>query len=177
MADSYSALEEGLKVGLYEAVEDLQSTGLLDRIDPDQLAERARQAVHAALASFVWEERLGPALETGQVCQELGVSRQAVAKAVVAGRLVALPAGRSRRFPVWQFRMQPGRFEMRAEVAEVVGAFRRTYPEVTAVQIAAWARTTQPELDGATPAEWLERERPAHPVVLAAERAASALAQ
>jgi hypothetical protein len=35
MADSYPALEEGLKVGLYEAVEDLQGTGLLDRIDPD----------------------------------------------------------------------------------------------------------------------------------------------
>lgn len=177
MADCYSALEEGLKVGLYEAVDDLQSTGLLDGIDLHQLAERAGQAVHAALASFVWEERLGPALETGQVCHELGVSRQAVAKAVVAGRLVVLPAGKTRRFPVWQFRMQPGRFEMRAEVAEVIETFRRVYPEVTAVQIAAWARTTQPELDGTTPAEWLERERPAHRVVLAAERAASALAQ
>jgi hypothetical protein len=105
----------------------LRGTGLLDRFDPDQLAERARQAVHAGLASFVWEERLGPALETGQVCQELGVSRQAVAKAVVAGRLVALPAGRGRRFPVWQFRLQPVRFGDLGAHLEVV-AFRRVYP-------------------------------------------------
>lgn len=179
MADAYAALEEGLKVGLYEAVEDLKTSGHLDvdQIDPDQLVERARQAVHITFASFLRDERVGPSLETRQVCERLRVSRQAVAKAVAGGRLIALPAGKARRFPLWQFRMGEERLEMRPDVAELVQAFRCIYPEITGVQIASWARTPQPELQQMTPAEWLERERPVNSVVVAAKRAAAALAQ
>jgi hypothetical protein len=175
MADSVSYLEEGLKQGLWDLQEeDVFST--LEQRRPDELVEAGRRAVHLAVARFLWDERLGPMLDTGQVCQQLGVTRQAVAKAVGASRLVALPAGNTRRFPVWQFSFAE-RTEIRPQVAQIIAAFREIYPDVRPLHIASWAMTVQPELDNATPAAWLDRAGAMEPLLQAAERAAWALAQ
>jgi hypothetical protein len=77
---------------------------------------------------------------------------------------------------MWQFRIgEP--FEIRSEVSEVLSSFRTLFPEVRGLQIASWAMTPQPELEGSTPATWIESGAPFDPLVDAAHRAAAALAQ
>ena len=115
-------------------------------------------------------------LDTSQVYKLLGVTRQAVAKAVDSGRLLAIPAGKSRQFPAWQFSFA-GRTAVRPEVSEVLSGFRAVSPDVRPLQVASWAMTGQPELEGSTPARWLEVAGPLEPVLLSARRTAAALAQ
>src|SRR6516225_9104299 len=103
MADSYASLEQGLKLGLSDVFGNERVVATLDRSSQDRLVEAGRRAVHLAIAPFLWDEKLGQMLDTGEVTDRLGVTRQAVAKAVDAGRLIALPAGNTRRFPIWQF--------------------------------------------------------------------------
>ncbi len=45
-----------------------------------------------------------PVLESGEVCQLLGVSRETVRKKVDRGQLLALPKGGDRVFPAFQFK-------------------------------------------------------------------------
>jgi hypothetical protein len=115
-------------------------------------------------------------LDTGEVTDRLDVTRQAVAKAVAAGRLIALPAGNTRQFPVWQFNFA-AETQIRPVVSEIVRAFREVYPEVRPQHIATWAMTDQPELGGAMPAEWLDKAGDRDALLVAARRAAYALAQ
>jgi hypothetical protein len=176
MADSYASLEQGLKLGLSDLFGNERVVATLDRSSRDRLVEAGRRAVHLAIAPFLWDEKLGQMLDTGEVTDRLGVSRQAVAKAVDAGRLIALPAGKTRRFPIWQFSFTD-HLEIRPQVAELVAAFREVYPEVHPLQIAGWARTPQPELDGISPEVWLDEAGDLEPALVAARRTASALAQ
>lgn len=53
---------------------------------------------------------------------------------------------------MWQFDL--GSHEVRAVVADVIGAFRDERGPVEPLVIASWATTDQPELDTA-PEEWL----------------------
>jgi hypothetical protein len=173
MADGLAALEEGLKQGLDDLQKDPVAMAILESRTWDQVFEVARNAVRLAVAPILWDRHFGPMVETAEVCKVLDVSRQAVAKAVDAGRLIALPAGRTRRYPIWQF--GPG--EIRHEVAEIIASFSEVYPEVRPAQIASWAMTPQPELHGDSPADWMQSGKDLGPVLLAAERAAWALAQ
>jgi hypothetical protein len=176
MADVHSQLEQGLKAGLYELLDDRIICDVLDRRSEEDLFAAGRRAVQLAIAPFLWEARLGPMLDTAQVCDRLGVSRQAVAKAVNTGRLLALPAGNTRHFPTWQFSFGE-RTEIRREVGEVLRTFRDGYPEVRPLQIASWAMTPQPELKDETPAAWIERGAAIDPLLDTAGRTASGLAQ
>jgi hypothetical protein len=176
MADPLSQVEAGIKQGLSDVFNNETLVALLDRRTEEELFEAGRRAVQLAVSPLIWSERLGPMLDTSQVYEQLAVTRQAVAKAVDAGRLLAIPAGKSRQFPAWQFTFGDG-VTIRAEVAEVLAAFREVYPETGPLQIASWAMTAQPELEGATPASWLDEARPLKPVLLSARRAAAALSQ
>lgn len=176
MGDAVDCLQRGLCEGLAELRSDQQLAGLLAKREEDALLEAGRAAVRLAVAPLLWESRLGPLAPTAEVAARLGVSRQALAKAVQAGRLVGLSAGRTRLFPLWQFRFgpEPG---IRPEASEVLAAFGECFPGITPRVVASWAASPQPELDDKTPAEWLEEGLPLEPVLLAARRAASALAQ
>jgi hypothetical protein len=176
VADPVSQLEAGLKEGLAEVIGNETLVALLDRRPEAELFEVGRRAVQLAVSPLIWSERLGPLLDTSQVCERLGVTRQAVAKAVGSGRALAIPVGKSRRFPAWQFSFGH-EVAVRPEVAEVLGAFRSVYPDVRPLQVASWAMTPQPELDGSPPARWLEDARPLEPVLVSARRTAAALAQ
>lgn len=177
MADAYSVIEDGLRAGLAEVVDQLgPEQELLDRYGWEGLFEIGKRAAQMITAPILWDQRLGPMMDTAQVCELLGVSRQAVAKKVAAGQLLALPAGRTRRFPTWQFHLG-AHTEVRVEVAAILTAFRDTYPDLRPYQVAAWAMTPQPELGGDTPARWLEAARPPESLVTAARRAGAALAQ
>lgn len=176
MADSFSQLEAGLKHGLSEVFNNENLVALLDPRSEEELFEAGRRAVQLAVSPLIWSERLGPMLETPQVCEQLGVTRQAVAKAVDSGRLLAIPAGKTRQFPAWQFNFAH-RPAIRPEVSEVLAEFRDIYPEVRPLQVASWATTGQIELEGSAPARWLEDARPLEPILVSARRTAAALAQ
>jgi excisionase family DNA binding protein len=182
MADALAAqedlLEEGFRQCLHLLLDKLDARGVkvLEQRSSAELFEVGQRAAQLALALFVEDSRLGPMLETGEVCEQLGVTRQAVAKAVDAGRLIALPAGRTRRFPAWQFAFG-AETQIRHEVAEIVTAFQEGYPEVRPNHIASWAMTSQPELKDMTPSAWLEEAGPREPLLDAARRAGWALAQ
>lgn len=176
MTHPVSELEAGLKEGVAEVLGSEGLVALLDRRPARELFEAGRRAVQLAVSPLIWEERLGAMLDTAQVCQRLGVSRQAVAKAVDSGRLVAIPAGKSRRFPVWQFSFGDT-LAIRPQAGGVIASFREVYPDFTPLQVASWAMTPQPELEGSTPARWLEKAKPLEPVLTVARRAAAALAR
>jgi hypothetical protein len=182
MADSHDLLLKGIYQGLDEIFGNEEIIEVLSRRDPEDLIEVGRSAARLAVAPLLWDARLGAMLDTGQVTERLGKSRQAVAKDVDARRLIAIPAARTRRFPVWQFNFfgnnaPNSKAEIRPAVAQIVGAFQEIYPAADAHQIAAWAMTPQPELDGETPAQWLDKAEDLGPVLDAASRAAYALAQ
>lgn len=151
MGEPYAtALMDGLNQGLSDLFADKRMVNALGRRSHEELFEAGRRAVQLAMAPFVWDDKLGPMLDTGEVCERLDVTRQAVAKAVQAGRLIALPAGNTRHFPLWQFSFTE-KAEIRPQVADIIAAFREVYPEVRPLQIAGWAMTPQPELDDETP--------------------------
>ncbi len=176
MAHPASELEAGLRRGVAEVLDSEDLVALLDQRSKGELFEAGRRAVQIAVSPLIWEERLGAMLDTVHVCERLGVSRQAVAKAVDASRLVGIRSGKSRRFPVWQFTFGD-KVAVRPQVAEIMAAFHGAYHDVTPLQVASWAMTVQPELDGSTPARWLEEAKPLEPLLIAAHRAAAALAQ
>lgn len=176
MADPFSQIEAGVEQGLAELFDNASVVAVLGRRGGDELFEAGRRAVQLAVSPIVWSERLGPMLDTAQVCKWLGVTRQAVAKAVDTGRLMALPAGKYRRFPAWQFSFA-NKTAIRGEVAELLAAFREVYPDIRPLQIASWAMTAQPELAGSTPAAWLTEAGAVEPLLDAARRTAVALAQ
>ncbi len=67
-----------------------------------------------------------PGLETGQVCDLLGVSRETIRKKVDRNQLLAIPKGGDRVFPAFQFKdgdVLPG-------LGEVLSVFESSYPIV-----------------------------------------------
>jgi hypothetical protein len=59
----------------------------------------------------------------------------------------------------------------------VLAAFRDVCSDIDPRLIASWAMTPQPELDGHSPTIWIGEGRSTERVILAAQRAAAALAQ
>lgn len=175
MADAYVQLEAAFEAGVAELVKvapELDS--LLQRLAPEQLDRYGREAARQALASLVWRAAAGDVLTTEQVRVALGVSRQALHKRVEAGTLLGLPGEQTTLYPTWQFSGS----QVRPVVSDVIRVFReRLADEYDPRVVASWATTRQPELGGATPAEWLASGRDAEPVVTAAERAGDALAR
>ncbi len=135
-------------------------------------SEAARNA-----ASFAaWSTAIGERLDTSQVCHMLDVSRQALAKRQKHGSLVGLAGRRSTWFPAWQF--DQAERSVRPIVADITAAFREKLGEVDPMLIASWATRHQHEdLEGSTPADWIENGKDPDWVVRAAHRAASRLAQ
>ena len=107
--------------------------------DPRSFAVRAVQA--SAPVASPWDELVGPFLRSDGVQARLGISRQAVAAKAARRRLLrTVTADGEHLYPLWQFdgdRLVPG-------LAEVISMF----PEqaVDGWTLAAWLRTTDPEL-------------------------------
>lgn len=173
MADARALLE----LGFAEAAEQLLAstpdmTKLLEALPPDELTQYGRDGARHALAPLAWRAVAGAALPTEQVRKLLNVSRQALHKRVEGGTLLGLPGGRTTLFPSWQFSADG----TRPVVGKILAEFRqRLVEEFDPRLVAAWATSPQPELEGSTPAGWLDAEGDPEPVVRAARRAADAL--
>jgi len=147
--------------------------GKLDAEEAERLGHRAAAQV---LAAARWSQVIGDRLDTTQVAQLLGITRQALAKRQTTGSILGLPGDGTTWYPTWQFDIEAAR--IRPEVRDLIGAFRDRLDDVDPFVIAAWATTPQDEdLAGETPAQWLRAGRDPDQLRQAAERAAARLAR
>jgi len=148
----------------------------IDSLDPNDAELIGLNAANVALASARWSQVLGDRIDTTQASELLGISRQALYKRQSAGSILGLPGQGTTWFPSWQFDMLSR--SIRSEVSDIIGAFRERLDAVDPFTIAAWAVQKQEEdLEGIAPADWIGNGGDRRIVRVAAERAASRLAQ
>ena len=148
----------------------------LGKLDGEEAVRLGRRAAAQVLAAARWAQVVGDRLDTSQVTQLLGVTRQALAKRQQTGSLLGVPGDGTTWYPTWQFDSDEGR--IRPEVRDVLGAFRDRLDDVDPLVVAAWATTPQDEdLAGETPAQWLRAGRDQDQLRRAAERAAARLSR
>ncbi len=149
---------------------------LLGKLDDDEAMRLGRRAAAQVLAAVRWSQVVGDRLDTSQVVQLLGVSRQALAKRQNTGSLLGLPGDGTTWYPTWQFDIDGAR--IRPEVRDLIGAFRDRLDDIDPLVVAAWATTHQDEdLAGETPAQWLRAGRDTTQLRQAAERASARLSR
>ncbi|MDQ3607444.1 MAG: helix-turn-helix domain-containing protein, partial [Actinomycetota bacterium] len=105
LADLRAEIGEGAPEGdAFDAVGDAFAQELRELLGQTPPASGAvRRAARLAVAEQAWEQRLGELLDTRDVVEIIGVSRQRVSRLVADRRLIALPQGGRPRFPAWQF--------------------------------------------------------------------------
>ncbi|MDO5721567.1 MAG: hypothetical protein Q4P06_03370 [Actinomycetaceae bacterium] len=107
---------------------------------------------------------LGPLCTTADVVDHLGVSRQAVNKAVKEARILAVRHKRGDwRYPTWQL-VEEGRI-----VPGLGTVLARLHDFLDPTQSAAWFLQPCKAIDNLTPAQWLLERRPINSLVAAAE--------
>ena len=149
----------------------------IDEIDADEARELGTRAAEEAIAGARWSRLVGDRIDTSEVAELLGVTRQALSKRQTSGSLLGLPGRGTTWYPTWQ--LDTEKKEIRAEVRHIIGAFRDSLgKEADPFLIASWASTAQHEdLDGLSPAEWLAQGNDLDDLRQAARRAAERLAQ
>lgn len=167
-----SAFLDGLKAAQAELGESL-------RLMPaEDLVRLGQDAAREIVSSLQWSAAVGERLDTTAVTSMLGISRQALANRRASGSLIALEGTGTSFWPTWQFDRSDGAVSVRPVVLQVVSAFREYLGErADSFLIASWASTSQDELEGATPAEWISAGKDDDRVIEAAVQAASAEAR
>lgn len=148
----------------------------------EELIEAARHAGQRFAAAQRWSRIIGDRIDTAALRDALGISRQAIAKRVVAGTLMAVAGSGTTWYPTWQFLQTPNndrvRLEVRPVIPLVLQRFRDQLGDDSPMSsVISWAATEQPELDGMSPRAWIEAGGADAAVLTAAERAAAALAR
>ncbi|MDO5672267.1 MAG: hypothetical protein Q4G30_05335 [Actinomycetaceae bacterium] len=110
-------------------------------------------------------EQVGPVCATGDVTAWLGVSRQALHKALSEYRIVGVKSADKKWFyPTWQF--SSGQLSA-TRIAPVLGRLRKTMSEIEA---ASWLVSTRSDLDNLTPAQWITSANPLDKLIAAARK-------
>jgi len=160
-------------VAALSGVDDGRVVKDLEGLSPADVTELGRDAAAAVTGAVRGRDLLGAdRLDTTAAGLLLGVSRQALHKAVRAGRLFGVPGRGTTWFPAWQF--TPDR-TVRPVVREVLAAFAARDVAADPWAVLSWSGTPQPELGEGRPAEWIAAGRPEGPVLAAAVQAARAL--
>ncbi len=143
------------------------------------LVDEARRAGERLAAGHRWARITGERIDTATARDLLGITRQALHQRVTAGTILAVPGTSTTWYPTWQFQPSPtGGLQVRPVAARIITAFREQLDgDVDPLTLIGWAATGQPELNGATPKDWVAAGGDGDPVVLAASRAAWALAR
>jgi hypothetical protein len=136
--------------------------------------ETVRRAARLAVAEHAWTERLGTLLETRDVIDLLGVSKQRVSTLARDHRLIALPQAGRMRFPAWQFAIaEPqGREALAAAHHELVAT-----GSVSPWTAASWFQQAHPELDARDPVSFVRESGDRDRLLEVASRDAARLAQ
>jgi hypothetical protein len=139
---------------------------------PDPRA--VRRAARLAVAEQAWAERLGTLLDTRDVVELLGVSKQRVSALARDHRLIALSQGGRMRFPAWQFATNDpeDREALAAAHHELVGT-----GSVSPWTAASWFQQEHPELDARDPVSFVREDGDRTRLLAAARRDAARLAQ
>lgn len=153
--------EERLVASVRECLADQKNT----RITDETIAQVTRLISSMTTPRGDIEDRVGTVCTTADLVEWMGISRQAINKAVKEARILAVRKGRgSWLYPIWQlsadYQILPGLPHVLARMHGVIDGFC----------IAEWFITKHSDLDGYTPAEWLSDERDVSPVVASAER-------
>jgi hypothetical protein len=132
-----------------------------------------RRGALLAAAELVWGRQVGRMLSSREVAELLGVSRQAVHERTQRGSLLALRgADGGMLYPAFQFGSSGH------PLAGIAEAVRALTPVVeTPYTIAAWFTSSEPELEGLTPSDWLRDGRDPEAVIEQARREAARLAR
>lgn len=144
----------------------------LARDDFEEYVRIGRKAGEQAAIAAKWRQRVGATLETQDVTELLGLSRQALDSRKRTGSVLALPGSGTSYYPSWQFNTENRPPSVRPITLQIVTAFREAVEDLSLYVVAAWATSPQPELDNRTPADWIVSGGADGPVVLAAQRAA-----
>jgi hypothetical protein len=169
MSDSVEHLVEGFKEGLQELPPDF-----VIHLSAAAAREAGRRAARAAIAPLIWSARLGQTLNTTEVTEHLGVSRQALAKRQTFGSILGLPGRGTTLYPVWQF--TPTLDQVRPEVRQILKTFVAETGSLDVYAVAAWMTTASDELNGLSPVDWLLTDDDPQQVYGAARRTAGRLA-
>ena len=113
------------------------------------------EAGRAALAPIAWARAVGDRVQTTELTELLGLSRQALQKRVRNHTLIGLPGKQTTHYPQWQFDFKRGEILPAAE--RVLRAFRSN-GEFDPYMIAAWMNEPRAELEEARPADLLKDE-------------------
>jgi hypothetical protein len=117
---------------------------------PDPAA--VRRAARLAVAEQAWTDRLGTLLETRDVVELLGVSKQRVSTLARDHRLIALPQAGRLRFPAWQFAATD------PQAREALAAAHHELVSTGVVSpwtAASWFQQRHPELDARDPVSFV----------------------
>lgn len=152
----------------------------LDQLLPDELTldeDEARRAAEWAaidtIGKHLWTRALGELWDWRNAAKQMRVTtRQAVQAKVHRGTLLGIEQGRRVLLPSWQFAPAGGPYPILKRVLREFRDKGLWDPRL----ITSWFSTEQDELEGRRPVEWMRAERPAGPLLLAARRAAVALA-
>jgi biotin operon repressor len=134
--------------------------------EPDAIARRAAAVIPVGHS---FDETAGPFYDTAGLTEWLGISRQAVHKAVRAGRLLGVRTrDRHTLYPVWQFTDDGGTINSLAQVLHVLDAPADPW------RAALWLGAPAPYLPNQTPAAtWLARGHDPDRVIAAAREDAA----
>lgn len=153
----------------------LEEPDLVAKFEPEEARRLGAAAAGEIVAAARWSQVVGDRIDTTTATQLFGVTRQALAKRQAAGSILGIPGNGTTWYPTWQ--LDPVSGEIRAEVREIIGAFRDRLDDFDPLIVAAWATTPQYEdLDGHSPEQWIRLGLDRQRLRIAAERAAARLA-
>jgi hypothetical protein len=140
--------------GFKEGLQNLQD--LVSELNPEDAYDYGWEASHAALAPIAWSKAIGHRLNTTEVTKLLGITRQALAHRLNRKTILGIPGKNTTYYPSWQFD-----FERRIQKSEARGILCTflSYGQNDSYMIAAWANSSNEDLEGLTPAQWLQEER------------------
>jgi hypothetical protein len=136
------------------------------RLDDSTAEQLARLAARDVVGKYLWLSALGEVCDSREIATRLGVnSRQAVQARYRRGTLLGVEQSGRIAFPAWQLDPSGRPYPVMIRVIRAFRAEGITDPWV----IVSWFATSQDDLDGSTPLEWMRQGRP----MLALERAAA----
>ena len=151
MSDTPDAISDRFTTAVRRAFDRDSSLKDVDIASAERIGE---EAARVAIANLRWSVAAGRTLTTSDLIARWGVTRQAIAKRVKSGSIIALPGRLTTHFPAWQFDGTTG--EVRPVVKHILKTFEYYTGHRDSMVIAAWAATPQPELDNRTPRDWIE---------------------
>ena len=158
-----SADEERLLVAVRQRLADAKKTHIDDAVVEE--VTRLVGVLTAPRKSIV--DQVGPVCSTADLVDWMGISRQAINKAVKESRILGVRRGHgSWMYPTWQLTSD---YQIIDGLPEVLG---RLEGLTDSLEIGNWFITSHRDLDGLSPSEWLREERDVNQVIRVAENLA-----